>query len=115
MLKRADPSLEPEDEQPIGEVVSDLVEQGKAYAKAEVELAKAQVLAKVSEFKVPAVLLFAALLFAQAAVTVLAITVALGLEPFIGIVGGGLVGVLLASGAAGLLAWLAVQRLQGAK
>jgi len=115
MLKRADPSLEPEDEQPIGEVVSDLVEQGKAYAKAEVELAKAQVLAKVSEFKVPAVLLFAALLFAQAAVTVLAITVALGLEPFIGIVGGGLVGVLLASGAAGLLAWLAVKRLQGAK
>jgi len=115
MLKRADPSLEPEDEQPIGEVVSDLVEQGKAYAKAEVDLAKAQALAKVAEFKVPAVLLFTALLFAQAAVTVLAITVALGLEPFIGIVGGGLVGVLLAAGAAGLLAWLAVQRLQGAK
>jgi hypothetical protein len=115
MLKRADPSLEPEDEQPIGEVVSDLVEQGKAYAKAEVELAKAQALAKVAGLKVPAVLLFSALLFAQAAVTVLAITVALGLEPFIGIVGGGLIGVLLAGGAASLLAWLAVKRLQGAK
>jgi hypothetical protein len=115
MLKRGDPSQEPDGEQSIGEVVSDLVDQGKAYAKAEVELAKAQALAKVAEFKLPAIFLFGALLFAQAAVTVLAITVALGLEPIIGIVGGGLVGVLLAGGAAGLLAWLAVKRLQGAK
>ena len=52
MLKRADDRMpEPEDEQPIGEVVSDLVEQGKAYAKAEVELAKAQAIAKVGELK----------------------------------------------------------------
>jgi len=114
MLKRADPSLKPDDEQSIGEVVSDLVDQGKAYAKAEVELAKAQALAKVEQFKVPAILLFGALLFAQAAVTVLAVAVALGLAPLIGPFGGGLVAVALAGGVAGLLAWLAVKRLQGA-
>ena len=115
MLKRADPSLEPDDEQSIGEVVSDLVDQGKAYAKAEVELVKAQAMAKVEQFKVPAILLFGALLFAQAAVTVLAVAVALGLAPLIGPFGGGLVAVVLAGGIAGLLAWLAIKRLQGAK
>ena len=115
MLKRADPSLEPDDEQSIGEVVSDLVDQGKAYAKAEVELVKAQALAKVEQFKVPAILLFGALLFAQAAVTVLAVAVALGLAPLIGPFGGGLVAVVLAGGVAALLAWLAIKRLQGAR
>jgi len=116
MLKRTeDPAPEPEDERPIGEVVSDLVEQGKAYAKAEVELAKAQALAKVGELKVPAILLFSALLFAQAAVTVLAVAVALGLAPLIGPFGGGLVAVLFAGGVAALLGWLGVQKLQGRK
>ena len=116
MLKRADNQLpEPEEERPIGEVVSDLVEQGKAYAKAEIELAKAQALARVGELQVPAALLFGALLFAQAAVTVLAVAVALGLAPLIGPFGGGLVAVLMAGGVAALLAWLGVQKLQGRK
>ena len=116
MLKRADNQLpEPEDERPIGEVVSDLVEQGKAYAKAEVELAKAQALAKAGELKVPAILFFTALLFAQAAVTVLAVTIALALAPAIGPLLGGLVAVLVAGGAAALLGWLGMQRLQGRK
>ena len=116
MLKpNTDPMQEPEDERPLGEVVSDLVEQGKAYAKAEVELAKAQALAKAEGLKVPAILLFGALLFAQAAVTVLAVTVALALAPLIGPLGGGLIAVLLAGGAAALLGWLGVQRLQDGK
>jgi hypothetical protein len=116
MLKRADePAVEAEEERPIGEVVSELVEQGKAYAKAEVDLAKAQALAKAAELKTPAILLFSALLFAQAAVTVLAVAVALGLAPLIGPFGGGLVAVLLAGGVAALLGWLGVQKLQGRK
>jgi len=116
MLKRAEePGPEPEEERPLGEVVSDLVEQGKAYAKAEVDLAKAQALAKVAQFKVPAILLFGALLFAQAAVTVLAVAIALGLAPLIGPFGGGLVAVLLAGGVAALLGWLGVQKLQAPK
>ena len=116
MLKPAKDAMhEPEDERPIGEVVSQLIDEGKAYAKAEAELAKATALAKISEFKVPAIMLFAALLFAQAAVTVLAVAIALALAPRIGPLGGGLVAVLVAGGAAAILAWLAMQRLTGNK
>ena len=116
MLKPAkEPMQEPEDERPIGEVVHQLIDEGKAYAKAEVDLAKAQALAKAGELKVPAILLFTALLFAQAAVTVLAVTVALTLAPLIGPLGGGLIAVLVAGGAAALLGWLGMQRLTGGK
>lgn len=104
---------EPGDEQPIGELVHQLIDEGKAYAKAEVDLARAQALAKAAALKVPAILLFSALLFAQAAVTVLAVTIALTLAPMIGPLGGGLVAVLIAGGAAGLLGWLGVQKLKG--
>ena len=116
MLKpNADPMQDPGDERPIGEVVHQLIDEGKAYAKAELDLAKAQAFAQADRFKVPAILLFGALLFAQAAVTVLAVTIALALEPLIGPLGGGLVAVVLAGGTASLLAWLGVQRLKGAK
>ena len=115
MLKRSDPMPEGEDERPIGEVVQQLLDEGKAYARAEVELARLSALARLAEYKLPAILLFAALLFAQAAVTVLAVSIALTLSPMIGPLGGGLVAVLLAGGTAGLLAWLAMQRLKGAK
>ncbi len=116
MLKPAnEPMQEPEGERPIGEVVHQLIDEGKAYALAEVELAKATALAKAEAFKVPAILLFAALLFAQAAVTVLAVTIALALAPLIGALGGGLVAVLVAGAAAALLGWFAVRRLKGGR
>lgn len=116
MLKpNQEPMQEPEDERPIGEVVHQLIDEGKAYAKAEIDLAKAQALAKAAEFRTPAILLFAALLFAQAAVTVLTVTVALALAPLIGPLLGGLIAVVLAGGAAALLGWLGVQRLSGGK
>jgi hypothetical protein len=116
MLKPAnEPMQEPEDERPIGEVVHQLIDEGKAYAKAEVDLAKAQALAKAEAYKAPAILLFTALLFAQAAVTVLAVAIALALAPLIGPLGGGLVAVLAAGGAAALLGWLAINRLKGGK
>jgi hypothetical protein len=114
MLKPAnEPMQEPEDERPIGEVVHQLIDEGKAYAKAEVDLAKAQAMAKAEALKVPAILLFTALLFAQAAVTVLAVTIAFALAPLIGPLGGGLVAVLVAGAVAALLAWLAIDRLKG--
>ena len=116
MLKpNAEPMQEPGDEKPIGEVVHQLIDEGKAYAKAELDLAKAQALAKAGELKIPAALLFAALLFAQAAVTVLAVTIALTLAPLIGPLGGGLIAVLVTGGAAALLGWLGIERLKGSK
>jgi hypothetical protein len=114
MLKPANqPMQDPDDERPIGEVVGQLIDEGKAYARAEVELAKMSALAKVEQFKVPAILLFAALLFAQAAVTVLAVTIAMALAPLIGPLGGGLIAVVVAGGTAALLGRLGLQRLKG--
>lgn len=116
MLKPAqEPIEEPENERPIGEVVHQLIDEGKAYAMAEIGLARAQALARAAELKVPAILLVAALLFAQAAVTVLAVGVALALAPLIGPLGGGLAAVTLAGGVAALLAWLGIERLKGGK
>ena len=115
MLKPSEPLPDGDDEPPIGEVVAQLIDEGKDYARAEFELAKLTALAKLGEFKLPAILLFGALLFAQAAVTVLAVAVALGLAPLMGPLGGGLVAVLLAGGTAALLAWLGIQRVKGGK
>jgi hypothetical protein len=116
MLKpSAEPMQDPDDERPIGEVVHQLIDEGKAYAKAELDLAKAQALARAEGLKVPAILLFAALLFAQAAVTMLAVTIAMTLAPLIGPLGAGLIAVLVAGGAAALLGWLGLERLKGAK
>ena len=104
-----------EDEKPIGELFGQLIDEGKAYAKAELGLAKASAEAKADEFKLPALLLFSALLFAQAAVTVAAVTVALALEPEIGALPGGIVAFLLAAGAAYLFFTLAMAKLKAAK
>ena len=113
MLKPADPPLQspdPAEERPIGELVHQLVEEGKAYAQAELGLAKATALSKVASYKVPAILLGAALLFAQAAVTVLAVAVFLGLLALMGPVLGGLLAFVIFAGAAGALAWFGVDR-----
>src|SRR5688572_32820867 len=113
MLKPADPVLtppEPGDERPVGELVHQLVEEGKAYAQAEFGLAKAIAAAKASVLTVPAILVGAAFLFIQAAVTVLAVAVFLGLLALMGPVLSGLVAFVIFAGAAGALAWFGVER-----
>ena len=117
MLKPADPAMrpsepgdEPNDERPIGELVQQLVEEGKAYAQAELGVAKAVASAKAGRLKVPAILLGAALLFAQAAVTVLAVAVFLGLLALTGPVLAGLLAFLLFGGIAAGLGWLGIDK-----
>ena len=104
-----------EDERPIGELFGQLIDEGKAYAQAELGLAKASAEAKADEFKWPAVMLFSALLFAQAAVTVAAVTAALALATLIGPLAGGLVAILLTAGAAYLIYAAAMARLKAGK
>ena len=94
MLKPVEP---PPPERPIGELVHELVEEGKGYARAELGLAKANAEVKVDQYKWPAALMFGALLFGQAAVTVLAVTVALSLATLVGPLAGGLLAVLFAA------------------
>ena len=118
MLKPADPPMAPEPgpdpngERPIGELVSQLVDEGKAYAQAELGVAKAIASAKASSLKVPAILLGAALLFVQAAVTILAVAIFLGLLPLMGPVLAGMLAFAIFAGIAGGLGWLAVDKLR---
>ena len=112
MLKPAIPPMptEPGEERPIGEIVHQLVEDGKAYAGAELGLAKAIAMAKASRLKVPAILLAAAVLVLQAAVTVLAVGVGLALMPLVGPLLAGLLAFLLFAAVAGGLGWFAIRR-----
>ena len=96
-----------EEETPIGELFGRLVDDGKAYAKAELNLARATAEAKVDAVKKPLALGAIALLFVQAGVVVFGITIAMALATLIGPLAGGLVATTICFGIAGLLGWLA--------
>lgn len=113
MLQRVDVPPSP-DEVPVGDLVHRLVEEGKAYARAEADVAKAIASDKASAIKLPAILFGAALLFLQSAITVLAVAVGLWLEPMIGPLLAGLAAFLLFAGVAGAMVWVAVAKLKEA-
>lgn len=96
-----------EDEKPVGELFGRLIDEGKAYAKAEIGLAKASAEAKAQSAKKPAMLGFAAFLFLQAAVVVLCVTLALALATLIGPLAGGLIATVTALSIAAILGLLA--------
>ena len=111
MLKPADPGPPPP-ERPVGELVHELIEEGKAYARAEIELAKAIAAAKGKALALPAALFGTAFICALAAVTALAVGVVVGLARFIGPLAGGFVGLLIFAAIAGLLGWWGYSRLR---
>ena len=108
MLKPAEPTPPPE--RPIGELVQELVEDGKAYARAELDLAKAIAAAKAQALALPAALLIAALFIGMAALNALAFGVVLALALLMGPLLGGVVGMLLFAAIAGGLAWYGIER-----
>jgi hypothetical protein len=99
-------------ERPVGEIVHELVEEGKAYARAEFDLAKAIAMAKASALKIPGILFAAAFLLMLAAVSGLAVGTALALATLIGPLAGGIVAFLLFAAIAGALGWLGVRKLR---
>jgi hypothetical protein len=114
MLKPADPKPpEPAEERPIGELVHQLVEEGKAYAQAELGVAKAVASAKVSRFKLPAILFGAALLMLLGAVTLLALTVFLALQLVMAPVLAALLAFVIFAAIAAGLGWWAVEKIRG--
>ena len=113
MLKPADPGPPPP-ERPIGELVHELVEEGKAYARAEVDLAKAIASQKAKALALPAALFGAAFVFALAAVTALALGLVLALAKFVGPLLAGIAGLVIFAAIAGGLAWYGAERLRGA-
>lgn len=110
MLKPTDQPDQADSERPIGELVHQLVDEGKAYARAEVDLAKTIAATKAKALAWPAGIFFAALLVAQSAVTAFAIGVFAALYWTFGAVLAGFVAFLIFGSVAGGLAWYAIQR-----
>src|SRR6476661_3834443 len=111
MLKPVDPGPSPP-ERPIGELVHELIENGKAYARAEFDLYKAIATAKGKALAIPAAMFVVAFICALAAVTALALGVVIALETFIGPLAAGFVGMLIFAAIAGLFGWAGYNRLR---
>ena len=111
MLKPADPGPPPP-ERPVGELVHELIEEGKAYARAEIGLVKAIAAAKAKALAFPAAMFAAAFICALAAVTALAVGVVITLETYIGPLAAGFIGMLIFAAVAGLLGWSGYSRLR---
>ena len=89
-----------------------MIEDGKAYARAEAGLVKAIATAKGKALALPAALFAIAFILALAAVTALAVGVVLALAKFIGPLAAGFVGMLIFLAMAGGLGSYGVQRLK---
>jgi hypothetical protein len=111
MLKPVDPGPLPP-ERPVGELVHELIEEGKAYARAEIGLAKAIAGAKAKALALPAALFGIAFIAALAAVVALAVGVVIGLAKFIGPLAAGFIGMLIFAAIAGGLGWYGAERLR---
>lgn len=111
MLKPTGP-IPPGGERPIGEIVSDLVDEGKAYARAEFDVVKAMAASRATGLKVPLILLAAAVFIGMAALNALAVAIFIMLAMVMRPIFAGLLAFLLIAGVAGLLGWLGVQKLK---
>ena len=112
MLKPTDPGNDPQNERPIGELVSELVDEGKAYAKAELDVLKAIATAKGKALIIPARLFGVAFMVALAAIMALAFGVFMELYAFLDPLIAGLISFLLFAAIAGGLGWYGAQRLK---
>lgn len=99
-------------EQTLRELVAHVVDDGKSYAKAEIHLWREIVLAKVGIIRPAAIALVVALLFVQAALTVLAAALGMALATWLGVAGGLAAGAVIVVLIAGILAAYAVNRLK---
>ena len=111
MLKPTDPRP-PSPERPVGELVHELIEEGKAYARAEIGLAKAVATAKAKAIALPAGLFLGALIIIQSAVSVLAVGTFIALLPLLGPILAAILSSLIFFGIAGALAWYGYERLR---
>ena len=98
---------EVEEEKPIGELVSRLIDEGKAYGRAELGLVRAHAEVAVDRVKRPAISLGVAVAFAIAGVIALIMTLVFALASLLGPLAGGLLATLAAFAISGLFAWIA--------
>jgi hypothetical protein len=114
MLKVPEQAPLTEADRSVGELVHRLIEDGKAYAQAEVGLVKAIATAKATALALPVGIMVAALFIGMAALNALGFGIVLALAKFVGPLLAGLIGMLLLAGLAGGLVWYALGRIKAA-
>jgi uncharacterized membrane protein YqjE len=113
MLKTADPPPPPGSaDSSIGELAGKLVDDAKAYAKAEIGVAKAIAGEKADAVKTPLILIVASVFVAFAALNALALAVVLVLATVMAPVLAGILAFLLIGGVAGIMAWTGYSKLK---
>lgn len=95
MLKRTDPDPLGDGERSIGETISQVIDDGRAYAQAEIDLLKVRAEAEVNRYRKAAILSGAAAALAFAALVAFALTLVIGFARLLGPFGGGAAAVLL--------------------
>ena len=115
MLKAPEPTTAPGQPEPsIGDLASQLVDDAKAYARAEADLAKAIAREKANAAKTPLILLVLALFVAMAALNALAVGIFAALATLMGPLLAGIAAFVLIGAAAGILAWAGYSKLRSA-
>lgn len=105
MLKPNEPPIAPGPD--LGDLLEQLVDDAKTYAKAEISLVKARVEERAGNFGRAAAFGAGSAVLVLVAAIMLFVTIAFSLATRIGILAGGMIAMLIAAGLAGLLAWLA--------
>ena len=100
---------------PIGQLFSQLVDDGKRFARAEVEFYKAKAADKAEPVKMAAIYGVAAVSLTLSAVTALLVGLILALATAVGPFAATLIVVLAALAVAGLLGWLAYKQVKEAR
>jgi protein-S-isoprenylcysteine O-methyltransferase Ste14 len=113
MLKRTEAAGDPPpggSERPVGEILAELIEEAKAYARAELGVLKAIAATRGKALVLPAILVVLALVLLLVAVTAFAVGVVLALAKFVGPLAAGLLGMAIFGGLAGAAGWYAYER-----
>ncbi|QDP18527.1 phage holin family protein [Sphingomonas xanthus] len=101
-----------EEDVPLSELLERLVDDGRGYAQAELELVKAKMAERAQAYRPPLALGIAALIIATAALIALSVTLVLALAALLGPLLGGLIVTVTLLGIAALLAYLAKRKIE---
>lgn len=105
-------ATEGEEPESLRELAARVIDNSKAYVRAEITLAKQTAVTKASQAAMPAVLVVAGIVLVQAAITILAAALGLLLAHWLGPAGGLAVAALIVLALAGLLVWIAVNQIK---
>lgn len=112
MLKPSGEGPQGGNERSFGELASQLIDDGKAYARAEVDLAKSIAADKTKTIRISAIFLAAAAVVAMGAFNALCFGIFVGLAMLMNPVLAGIVAFVLIGAIAALLAWFGVSKLR---